>query len=519
MKKTMKLFWLVCLVLLACVLVLTGCDEEEKPNDTNDDITDDNDVNDNGNNDKHTHTFVNGFCSCGTANLSESEGLAYELSEDGKSYMVTGIGNCTDTVIIIPSTYNELPVSEIAYEAFKDCTHVTSITIPDSITSINARAFYGCTGITEITIPKSVTSIGTQIFYKASNLHTVYYNSPYNSNDNTFLNENSISKIVFAGSYLPSNIFYNNTYVKEVIIEDGVTSINDYAFYNCTSLVSITIPSSVTNIGECAFEECRNLTGVYINDITSWCHITFDGYDNSNPLRYAKNLYDNNILVSELILPDSVTKISNYAFYGCTSLTSIIIPDSVRHIGMDAFHGCTNLTNITIPNTITSICEGTFYGCRNLTDVIIPNSVTEIGDYAFSVCTRLNNVTIPDSVTNIGEGAFRECTSLTSITIPDSYNIRAYTFSYCTSLTSIVILDGVPAIEESAFFECTNLMSISIPNSITKIDHRAFYNCSNLMKIIYAGTKADWNEIVTGFNWDGETGNYTIHCSDGTITK
>ena len=228
------------------------------------------------------HTFEGKICTvCGAE--KPSDGLKLVLSDDGKSYRVSGIGTCTDTDIVIPDTYRGLPVTAICEFAFFD-TIAKNISIPDSVTSIGDLAFSGCTSLTSITIPDSVTSIGNR------------------------------------------------------------------AFWGCTSLTSITIPDSVTSIGEYAFSGCTSLTGVYIYNISAWCSIKFESYD-SNPLYYAHKLYLNNQLVTDLIIPDSVTSIGSFAFEGCTSLTSITIPGSVTSIESSAFSGCTSLTSAVFENT------------------------------------------------------------------------------------------------------------------------------------------------------------------------
>ena len=218
---------------------------------------------------------------------------------------------------------------------------------------------------------------------------------------------------------------YNNSNVKKVVIEDGVTSIGTYAFYDCSSLTSITIPNSVTSIGDSAFSNCYYLTNITI--------------------------------------PNSVTSIENYAFRSCSSLTSITIPDGVTGIGEAAFRNCSSLTSITIPDSVTSIGESAFESCWNLTSITIPDSVTSIGNYAFYNCNSLTSVTIPDSVTSIGKSVFYNCSGLTSITIPDSVtSIGNYTFNGCSSLTSITIPDGVTSIGYDVFKNCSNLTTISL---------------------------------------------------------
>ncbi len=171
----------------------------------------------------------------------------------------------------------------------------------------------------------------------------------------------------------------------------SVTSIGSQAFYDCTGLTSVTIPDSVTSIGQAAFLGCYGLTSVYITDLAAWCGISFD-YNYANPLYYAHNLYLNGTLVTDLVIPNSVTIIGSSAFKNYSGLTSVTIPDSVIGIGDCAFYGCKSLTSITIPNSVTRIGECAFYGCTSLTSVTIGNSVTSIESRAFYGCTKLTSI-------------------------------------------------------------------------------------------------------------------------------
>ncbi len=261
-----------------------------------------------------------------------------------------------------------------------------------------------------------------------------------------------------------------------------VTHITKKAFYKNEKITDVTIPDSVTRIGDYVFSGCSSLTSITI--------------------------------------PDSVTRIGDYAFYGCSSLTSITIPDSVTSIGEVAFSSCSSLTSITIPDSVTSIGNSAFSSCSSLTSITIPDSVTRIGGNAFYKCRSLTSITIPDSVTSIGERAFFSCSSLTSITIGNGVtSIGSYAFQGCSSLTSITIGNSITSIGSSEFSNCWSLTSITIPDSVTRIGGNAFYKCRSLTSITFQGTTAQWTAIEKGSDWDNQTATYTVTCTDGTIAK
>ena len=177
-------------------------------------------------------------------------------------------------------------------------------------------------------------------------------------------------------------------------------------------------------------------------------------------------------------------KLGDYAFYGCSGLTSLTIPSSVTSIGNEAFHGCCGLTSLVIPSGVTSIGDEAFHGCCGLTSLVIPSGVTSIGDEAFYGCSGLINLTIPSSVTRIGWSAFEGCSGLTSLVIPSSVTwISGEAFSGCSGLTSLVIPSSVTSIDRSAFSGCSGLTSLTIPSSVTSIGWSAFEGCSGLTSI------------------------------------
>ena len=400
-----------------------------------------------------------------SAEKVEIDGIWYNLVSKAKQATVTrSDGTSYSGNIIIPTTVTydgvEYSVTSIGNYAFENCRNLTAIVIPKGIIEIGQYAFSGC-GLHTITIPGSVNKINTSTFLKCSNLTSVY-------------------------------------------ISEGVTSIGNMAFSNCSKLTSITIPSSMTEIKYAAFYNCKNLTAVHINSIKDWCKISFDKLTEgngkpANPLSYAQNLYLNEELITELVIPEGVTSISDQAFYNCKSITSITIPESMTSIGNSAFWYCDNLTAVHIKN-IKSWCKISFaeptsnpiYYAHNLylnneliTNLIIPEDVISIGDHAFRSCRSLTSIKIPEGVDSIGYYTFADCSSLISIKIPQSVtSIATSAFAYCSSLTSINIPPNVTEIKGFTFRDCKSLTSISIPESVKSIGREAFYGCDKLSFIV-----------------------------------
>ena len=247
-------------------------------------------------------------------------------------------------------------------------------------------------------------------------------------------------------------------------IKEGIRIICDRAFDWCCSLSNIVIPDSVTKIGDSVFSSCSSLSSIVISDgITSIGDSAFSG---------CRSL-------SNIVIPASVTSIGDRVFYNCKSLKSIVISDGITSIGDLAFADCWSLSNIVIPASVTSIGKRAFRYCRFLSSIVIPASVTSIEQGSFSCCRSLSRIVIPASVTSIEQGAFSGCSSLSNIDIPNSVtSIEKEAFYYCGSLSSIVIPASVTSIGNRAFANCGSLSSIDIPDSVTSIGSEAFAGCN-----------------------------------------
>lgn len=413
-------------------------------------------------------------------------------------------GNCSGlTSIVIPNN-----VTTIGRSAFFNCSGLTSVTIPNSVTTIGDSAFEGCSGLTSLTIPDNVTSVGSAAFHNCSGLTSIEIgsgadlgyscpfrncgsltsitvaagNSKYDSRNNcNALIETSSNKLMLGS---------NNT-----IIPNSVTSIDNFAFYNCSGLTSVTIPEGVTSIGYEAFENCSGLTSLTIPEgVTTIGDYAF-----------------RNISLTSINIPKSVTLIETNPFEDCGSLSSITVDgdnntyDSrnncnaiIRKSDNTLIVGCKNTI---IPNTVVKI-GGEAFGGSGLTSIVIPDNVKTIQTWAFAWCSNLASVTIPNSVTSIGSGAFKLCTNLTSVTvdIATPLSINNTTFSNSANATLYVPSGSETAYSSADYWKDFKEIQ-AIPSyesvTITSAGMATYCSANDLDFTDISGIKA---YIASGFN-------------------
>ncbi len=509
-------------------------------------------------------TTISGSAFNNTAYYGNSSNWDNNVLYIGK-HLITAKNTTTDSYTVKEGT------KIISDDAFYNLKSLTSVTIPDSVTTIGKGAFSGCTSLTEFivdsdsqyysndeygvlfnkdkttliqypigntrtiyTIPDSVTTIGNRAFVSCGSLTSIIIpDSVTTIGDYAFASCSSLTSITIPDSVTKFGdyAFTNSDKLTSVIIGNGVTEISNNAFWDCNSLTSITIGDSVTTIGWYVFYNCYRLTSIIIPDsVTTICEGAF--YECSG--------------LESVTIGESVTTIGDFAFYECSSLTSVTFPDSVTAIGA-LFEGCYSLEKVTIGAGVTTIDGNAFYDCyltnitvsnnnkyyssdeygvlfnKEKTTLIkypsgnertyytIPDSVTTIDGSAFYACSQLTNITIPDSVITIDGYAFGWCTKLADITIGKNVTTIGYSaFQWCGDLASVIIGDNTTTIGRGAFYRCSNLTSITIPNSVTEIEDNAFSSCSSLTDVYYTGTEAQWEEILIAIGNDPLI-NATIH--------
>lgn len=373
-----------------------------------------------------------------------------EIVSDGvNNYTVTAIGDysfsgCnTMTSVVIPNS-----VTSIGTEAFYSC-NLSSVTIPNSVLSIGYEAFAGCSNLTEVSIPESVTEIIGNPFFLCSKLPAVNVdkaNKNFCSVDGVLFDRDMTTLICYpiaksGTSYsIPSTVktigeeSFAYSWLTMIELPNSVTSIGGRAF-NGSPITSINIPASVTEIKGNPFVLCENLSDINVDNANKdFCSVDGILFNRDKTVLKCYPIIKKGVTYT---IPATVRTIGENAFSNNKELQSVVIPNSVTSIEFSAFSAC-KILSVEIPNSVTSIGEMAFSMCDHLTSAKLPASLTSIEDYTFMYCTHLELIEIPESVKSIGTGAFRVCSSLKSVTIPSSVTeFGEVVWLYCDNLENV----------------------------------------------------------------------------------
>ncbi|MBQ8341371.1 MAG: leucine-rich repeat domain-containing protein [Clostridia bacterium] len=394
-------------------------------------------------------------------------------------------------------------VTSIGPYAFYGCENLSELTVPSSLKVIDYAMFSGCTGLISITLHENITAIGVEAFYGCNRLESITL-------------PNGVTEI-------GGRAFFDCKALNRITFSQGLESIGGQAFEGCVALKSVTLPTSLLEIGFEAFAGCDSLSQISLPftgrsaDDTAYTHF---GY-----IFGATSYAENSTLVPASVQAVTVsngTRIADYAFEGCASLTAVTLPAGIVHIGGRAFFGCRHLTAITLPVGLKTIGGQAFADCVALTSVTLPESLEEIGFEAFADCNSLNHISLPftgrsandTEYTNFGyifgassyvENAVRVPASLRTVAVTAGNWIADYAFEGCASLTAITVPANATKIGGRAFFGCENLCSVSLPVGLQSIGGQSFEGCGALTAItvpdhvreIGYGAFADCSALMT----------------------
>ena len=407
-------------------------------------------------------TYANGISIYEADNYSEIYGdgdsvffddtANFTINDEGCITKYTG----SQRIVIIPDTINDITVTGIGENVFKNNARMVTVSIPDTVTYIGSNAFQGCTNLVSVSIPDGVEVINSYCFENCTSLRDV-----------------TIGENV---TIIGNSAFSDCSSLESIEIPDSVTEVGSYAFGGCSSLGKIRLSKGLEKLGGKAFGNCDQLTEVEIPKSlkeASWVNGLEGGpFYQCNGLKTVK-------------FEEGTTRIARLLFAGCTGLEEIVIPDTVTSIDYDAFYKCSNLRKVTIGENVTIIGNSAFSDCSSLESIEIPDSVTEIGSYVFAGCSVMQKAYIADSVTSIGNSTFSGCTKLEKVHIPNTrQNIVDSMFYNCTSLKEINLPETLTTIQSSAFYNCDSLSEMVLPKNVQKIENDAFYDCDGITKLV-----------------------------------
>ena len=445
-----------------------------------------------------------------TSDVTSSAGLAFELSDDETYYWVSGIGECTESDIVISYVHEGKPVKGVRTFAFRDCNTITSVYLDKGIEYIESYAFFKCNNLINITLNEGLETIEEYAFrncYKLSevrNLSTLeltlgdeengyvaYYAekvyedetpfSPFTVSADGFITAEKAEQAILLG--------YIGTAV-ELTLPSGIDNksyeVYEKCFYGCADIIKLTFGTGAQKFGAGSFYGCEKLATVeYTATFDDWCEIEFID-ESSNPLSAGAKLYMNGEFVEEIEFSSDAKDIPAYAFCGYQHVTKVTIETGAcEKIGNDAFNGCSKLSSVSIGNSIKQIGSRAFHHCENLTDLSLSTAVERIEDGAFAYCKKLPEINFPSTLTFIGKQAFWQNLSLTSLEIPASVlEVDDEAFGGCQNVQTLTLNEGLETIGAGVFSSCKSLVTVRIPHSVTSVGDSAFDRCSGLDLLI-----------------------------------
>lgn len=503
-----------------------------------------------------------------------SRGLEYWVIGTGYRVRLVGLGTCTDTDVVVASTYNGTPVTGISAGAFAGGEKIESITLSDSITTIPAGAFAGCTNLKKLVIGAGVSNFNPSVLKDCPSLESIEIspeNTIYSAVNGCIINKYT-KTLVFASAtaQIPSDgsvetiaagAIANLQSLTSLVIPEGVKTIKAGAIANCPELETVALPASLETFEEGALVGCPKLSSLSASDDGNYvvkgnCLISIPlkrlilGFstsvipDDLGIVYIGRSAFEGSGIES-INIPDSVTTIEESAFRGCTALRSVRFSAKLSTIGEYAFSGCTALESIEFPQQLRTIESYAFSGCSALTSLEIGRYTRTIHEAAFKDCTSIKTLVINvvsgssksfgkslfegctalesaeiagDGLISYSDATFKNCTSLKSFKLIETYYyVPAEMFYGCTSLEEVEFADNLSEIRDNAFYGCTSLGSVTVGESLSKIQENAFYGCRALGEFVYLGNSTDWQGITKSVNWRDGALFTTVKCSDMEI--
>lgn len=431
----------------------------------------------------------------------------YVPLDDGTVQIKTWGAGFKTADVVIPSELDGKKVTSVSGD-WDTNSYVESVTLPDSITTLDDRSFYNFKNLKSVTFSKNLKSIGWGAFNKCRNLEELKLPEGLESIDESAFEEcyniysltipdsvTSVGENAFSRSGLQSvklgkglkeisgNMFWGSSL--ESIDLSTVEKINGYAFGSCGNLEEVFIPKTVTDIGKCPFHHCSNLRSIVVESGNP----VYDSRGNCNAIVKTAENKVIQACPGTNGFPEGAEIIGDSAYADLEGLTSVVIPDTVTELEEYAFARCYNLTSVKFSDSVLYIGKNAFYDDQALKTVDLGNSVQVIDSDAFEICSSLESIVIPDSVTFMGTGVFSYTPGLKKVVIGNGLpGIPAETFDQTNTdgkskLEEVIIGSSVTAIGQDAFYKCYSLKKLTIPENVETIYRDAFNYCENLTDV------------------------------------